>query len=128
MSNEVSADLAFRYRQHWAVKLGRVDIYHEVSLLSQYLAAPRQGHLEALYNVFAYLKSHRRFNIVFNPKDIRLDESAFANVDVKARQDFYGDVAEELPPKMPEPLGNAVDIVCFVDSDHAGNDVTRRSI
>ena len=65
---------------------------------------------------------------MFDPKDVRLDESAFANVNVKAWQDFYGDVAEELPPRMPEPLGNAVDIVCFVNScDHAGNMVTRRS-
>ena len=28
---------------------------------------------------------------------------------------------------MPKPLGHAVDITCFVDSDHAGNVVTRRS-
>ena len=28
---------------------------------------------------------------------------------------------------MPEPLGNAVDITCFVDANHAGNVVTRRS-
>ena len=53
VSNELSANLASQYRQligalHWAVEVGRVDIYHEVSLLSQYLAAPRQGHLEAL--------------------------------------------------------------------------------
>ena len=28
---------------------------------------------------------------------------------------------------MPEPLGNPVNITCFVDADHAGNKVTRRS-
>ena len=28
---------------------------------------------------------------------------------------------------MPEPRGNAVDITCFVDADHAGNRITRRS-
>ena len=28
---------------------------------------------------------------------------------------------------MPAPLGNTLDITCFVDSDHAGNVVTRRS-
>ena len=28
---------------------------------------------------------------------------------------------------MPEPRGNAVDITCFVDANHAGNIVTRRS-
>ena len=107
-SNKLPTDSASRYRQligvlRWAVELGQVDIYHEVSLLSQYLAASRQGHLEAVYHVFAYLKSHQRFNIVFDPKDVQLNGSAFANVDVKAWRDFYGDVVEELPPKMPEP-------------------------
>ena len=132
VSEELNAEMTSRYRQlvgilRWAVELGRVDIYHEVALLSQYLAAPRVGHLETLYHVFAYLKSHQKFNIVFDPKDVRLDESAFANTDIAAWRDFYGDVAEELPPKMPDPLGNGVDITCFVDSDHAGNLVTRRS-
>ena len=132
VSEELNAEMTSRYRQlvgilRWAVELGRVDIYHEVALLSQYLAAPWVGHLETLYHVFAYLKSHQKFNIVFDPKDVRLDESAFANTDIAAWRDFYGDVVEELPPKMPDPLGNGVDITCFVDSDHAGNLVTRRS-
>jgi hypothetical protein len=34
---------------------------------------------------------------------------------------------EELPPKMPEPLGHPVHIYVFVDANHAGNLVTRRS-
>jgi hypothetical protein len=36
-------------------------------------------------------------------------------------------VVEELPPKMPKPMGNSVNITCFVDANHAGNVVTRRS-
>jgi hypothetical protein len=36
-------------------------------------------------------------------------------------------VVEELPPRCPKPLGRAVDITCFVDADHAGNVITRRS-
>ena len=41
--------------------------------------------------------------------------------------DFYGDVVEELPPKMPAPLGKSVCFSCFVDANHAGNVITRRS-
>ena len=54
------------------------------------------------------------------------------NVDERVFQDdadwleFYGDVKEEDPPDMPEPLGNMVRITAFMDSDHAGNRVTRR--
>jgi hypothetical protein len=41
--------------------------------------------------------------------------------------DFYGKVVKEDPPNMPVPLGNPVHMSCFVDADHAGNKVTRRS-
>jgi hypothetical protein len=41
--------------------------------------------------------------------------------------DFYGDVAEELPPRMLEPRGKPVCTSCFVDANHAGNVITRRS-
>jgi len=131
-SKELDQAMLSRYRQligilRWAVELGRVDIYYEVAVLSQYLASPREGHLEALYQIFAYLKKHPKTSIVFDPINVTLDASAFAPFDVNAWREFYGDVVEELPTKMPEPLGNAVDITCFVDSDHAGNVVTRRS-
>jgi hypothetical protein len=41
--------------------------------------------------------------------------------------EFYGDIVEEDPPNMPVPLGDSVIMSCFVDADHAGNQVTRRS-
>jgi hypothetical protein len=43
--------------------------------------------------------------------------------------EFYPDAAEinELPSKMPQPLGNPVRVTCFVDADHAGDRATRRS-
>jgi hypothetical protein len=41
--------------------------------------------------------------------------------------DFYPGVKEELPPHMPEPLGKSVQTICFVNADHAGDRVSRRS-
>jgi hypothetical protein len=41
--------------------------------------------------------------------------------------DFYGDVSEAIPPKMPNSRGNPVNTTCFVDANHAGNLVTCRS-
>ena len=35
----------------WAIELGRVDIYLEVSLLLAYNAQPRQGHLEQVFHI-----------------------------------------------------------------------------
>jgi hypothetical protein len=50
VTDELDQTLASRYMQligilRWAVENGRIDIYLEVSLLSQYQADPRFGHL-----------------------------------------------------------------------------------
>jgi len=42
-------------------------------------------------------------------------------------KDFYGEMVEEDPAGMPVPLGEAVKIRTYLDADHAGNVVTRRS-
>ena len=42
-----------------ALEIRRVDTFLEVSLLSQYQAGPRLGHLEVLFDVFVYLKNHK---------------------------------------------------------------------
>ena len=45
----------------------------------------------------------------------------------RVMQGLYGDAVEELPPNAPEPRGHSIQINCFVDSDHAGDKLTRRS-
>jgi hypothetical protein len=127
-TDELDDNLSSRYSQligvlRWAVELGRIDIYYEVSVLSQHLALPRVGHLEAVYHIFAYLMKHDKLRIIFDPADPIIDDQHFPEVDWT---EFYGDVVEELPPKMPEALGNPVNISVFVDANHAGNAVTRR--
>jgi hypothetical protein len=129
VTDELDSNMSSRYSQligilRWMVELGRVDIYYEVSVLSQYLALPRVGHLEAVYHIFSYLWKHDKSSIVFDPADPIYDPVAFMEYDWS---EFYGDVAEELPPRMPQPLGNQVNMTCFVDANHAGNVVTRRS-
>jgi hypothetical protein len=110
----------------WAVELGRIDIYTEVAVMLQHSASPREGHLEGLYHVFEYLRQHLMSRIVFDPYQSKVDESAFASGTTDWK-DFYGDITEELPPGMPEPLGKSAHTTCFVDANHAGNVVTRRS-
>ncbi|KAI2500467.1 Reverse transcriptase (RNA-dependent DNA polymerase) [Fragilaria crotonensis] len=128
---ELNDELASRFLQlvgilRWAIELGRIDIFVELSQLSQHQALPRKGHLEAIYHIFAYLKKHENgARIVFDPKTPTIDERVF-NSDADW-SDFYGDVCEEMPPNMPEPKGKSVSISCFVDANHAGNAITRRS-
>jgi hypothetical protein len=104
------------------VELGRIDICGEVSMMAAYCAAPRVGHLDAILHMFAYLKSHERSKVVLDPRYVEHEEK------VKPEwSDFYADARELLPPDMPEPLGLPVQMTTFVDSDHAGDKVTRRS-
>mmetsp|Transcript_6957 Transcript_6957/g.15349 ORF Transcript_6957/g.15349 Transcript_6957/m.15349 type:complete len:138 (-) Transcript_6957:553-966(-) len=93
-------------------------------MMSSYQANPRVGHLEALYLIFHFLNKNPMKRVVFDPREPELDFSTFRNADWK---EFYCDVKEEDPPNMPEPLGREVVMSCFVDANHAGNKVTRRS-
>ena len=45
----------------------------------------------------------------------------------KYMAELYPDAIQHIPYDMPEPLGEEVYITCFVDADHAGNKITRRS-
>ena len=99
------------------VELGRIDIAVEVSMLSSQLALPRDGHLEALYRIFAYLKCHHNSRIVFDPTYPEINESDFKDQDWST---FYGNVKEVRPENAPVPRGKGFIITGYVDADHAG--------
>jgi hypothetical protein len=93
--------------------------------MSYHLCQPREGHIEAVYNIFAYLRKHADSTMAFDDKWPATNDNAFHLSDWTDSE--YGDVEEDLPPKMPKPLGNPVKMTCFVDANHAGDKVTRRS-
>ena len=109
----------------WMVELGRVDICVEVSMMSSHLALPRKGHLAALFHMFAYLKKHHNAEMVFDPTEPDIDEAQFPRENWS--HTVYGEVKEEIPPNMPVPRGRAMRMRVYVDSDHAGESLTRRS-
>ena len=108
----------------WMVELGRINIITEVSMLSSHLAMPRQGHLEALLHVMAYMKQHHNARMVFDPRYPKVNEDEFKRCDWT---NFYGDVKEPMPLNAPKPLGKPVMLRLMVDSDHAGDQLIRRS-
>ena len=108
----------------WIVELGRIDILVAVSMLSSYLACPRVGHLEGVFHVFAYLKTYCKSTLVFDETEPVFDESRFTECDWS---EYYPGASEPEPPRAPELRGNSVTTTCFVDADHAGCRVTRRS-
>jgi hypothetical protein len=108
----------------WIIELGRLDIYIHTAMMSSHMMQPREGHLKELLHIFAYLKHHSNALMIFDDTAVNWDESTLTKQNWSNR---YRDAKEELPPNMPELRGNPVKINCFVDADHAGNHITRRS-
>ena len=85
--------------------------------------------MEQVLRMFVYLKEHTNSEIVFDPSEVQIDSADFL------RQDWsYSiyiiddcDLKEELPPNMLKPCGNGMIMMVYVDSDHAGDKVIRRS-
>jgi hypothetical protein len=113
----------------WAIEIGRVDILTEVSMLSAYQASPRQGHLEQVYHIFAYLKYKPKLTLYFDPLLPNLEPSWSIGDNAETFSQQYRDAKEQIPPDhmMPKPRGRSVMTTAFVDSSHAANKVTRRS-
>jgi hypothetical protein len=108
----------------WIVELGRIDIIVPVSLLSHYMVSPREGHLQQVYHIFAYLKQFNRSMIVFDDSEPNFSDTNFYTCDWSSQ---YPEASEQIPTNMPEPLGHSVTTTCYVDADHAGCKATRRS-
>ena len=99
-------------------------------MLSTYQAAPRQGHLEQVFHIFAYLKYKPKLTLYFNPECPNVDPLWFVQNDgPKVFKDQYRDAKEQLPPDylIPEPLGRSVSTTAYCDAFHAANKITRRS-
>lgn len=108
----------------WIVELGRVDICVDVTKMSSFMAMPRQGHLEQVLHIFAYLKAAPKHWMVFDDTEPSIDERRFLQCDWS---EYYPDTAEAVPDNAPAPRGRSMKLHCFVDASHAGCRVTRRS-
>jgi hypothetical protein len=86
----------------WCVELGRIDIITKVSMLSTFLCMPREGHLDAVYHLFAYLSLHHNARVLFDPTYPDIDMRTFIKTDWKP---MYGDVKEAIPPNAPVTRG-----------------------
>ena len=130
VTKELNAEEASYYQAQigvlrWIVEIGRIDIITEVSLLASQMALPRIGHLMQVFRCFAYLKLRHNGCLVFDPSYPDISDYNF-----ETGQDWirtYGDVKEPIPGNAPAPRGKNVVLRLYVDSDHAGEELTRRS-
>ena len=108
----------------WMVEIGRLDIITEVSKMASQMAAPRDGHLDALLHVFGFLKINHNSRMAYDPTYPTINMTVFKPNDWKQ---FYGNVEEAIPSNTPEPRGKDVDLRMYCDSNHAGEKRTRWS-
>ncbi len=99
------------------VELAPIDIATEVSMLSSYLACPREGHLENALHVMGYLQLKHNSQLIFDPTYPAIDLTAFPSFNWT---EFHDNVDKAIPPNMPPPLGKDIDLCMMVDSDHVG--------
>ena len=109
----------------WIVELGRVDLTVETSLMASHMALPRQGHLDQLYHMFGFLKLKHNSEMVLDPSEPEINEDQFPKEDWQHTP--YGKGHEIVPPNAPKFRGLGFKIIAYVDSDHAGDSITRRS-
>ena len=74
ISTELVAQEASYYQSligilQWILRLGRVDINVEVSMMLSCMALPQKGHLDQFFNIFAYLKIKHNSEMVFDPSE-----------------------------------------------------------
>ena len=92
-------------------------------MLSSHMALPCQGHLQQVYNIFAYLKKHHNAEMVFDPTcpDVDLDE--FPKQDWSASE-FNKELMDTPPDNAPPPQGTGFMMTAYVDADHASDSLT----
>ena len=115
---------------NWIVCLGRFDVAYAASSLSRFTACPRKGHLERVLRVFGYLKKYSNKRIIVDSRDPILigGKDALKKDYREIFEEFYPEAAEEIDPNLPVPMIDELEITAFVDSDHAHDKITRRSI
>ena len=57
--------------------MGRVDIEHEVSVLSSYESAPCDGHLQKIFHIFAFLKKNPKLTLYLDPSPALIYPTSF---------------------------------------------------
>lgn len=115
---------------NWIVALGHFDIGFATVSLARFVAAPRQTHLKHAKYVLGYLQKYLNKHVIVDSGDPIFEygeEFLYADYSRKMR-DVYPEAFEEIDDALPEPLFPEMSITAFVDSDHAHDKVSRRSI
>jgi len=113
----------------WLVTIGRPDLCNVVSSLSRFGACPRETHLDLAIRVFGFIKTTINVQIAIDhrPMNFARNEPDFKTLIPDFLKD-YPDAKEELDPGFPPSFGPILETSILVDSDHAHDKKTRRSL
>jgi hypothetical protein len=114
----------------WVGTIGKLEVAHATSSLSRFTACPGQGHLERLLRVFGYLKKRPNRMIVVDSREpiYKGGQDALSMDYTEELGDQYPEAHKEIVTNAPSPLVEEMEITVFVDSDHAHDPTTRKSI
>jgi Reverse transcriptase (RNA-dependent DNA polymerase) len=115
----------------WLITCGRLDILQAINSLSRFSAAPREKHLCHLERVFGYLEKYPKRSVIVDPSPhvpSGTVDKPYTTKDETQWKDIYPGACEELDPKFPIPLGQPITTGIYFDSNHAHDEVNRRSI
>ena len=108
----------------WMVEIGRVDIITEVSMMASEMATPRKVRLEAVLNLFVFIRQNYNSRMNFDPTYPTINMIDFKECKWK---DFYSELKQVTPPNASEKRGKEFDPRWYVDSNNTGEKKARRS-
>ena len=113
----------------WMVTIGRPDLCHAVTSLNRFGACPREFHLELAIRVFGYIKMFPTRQIAIDSRNLILGKQEDKKkLFIPGFLEDYPDAKEEMDAGFPQPFGETLQTSICVDSDHAHDLKTRRSI
>ena len=113
----------------WMVTIGRPELCTLVSSLNRFGAAPREYHLDLAVRAFGYIKTTKHYQIAIDSRPMVINRTTPSYE--KLIPDFvkdYPETSEELDPGFPKVFGPRLQTSILVDSDHAHDLKTRRSL
>ena len=113
----------------WMVIVRKPDLSVTVVSFNLFGACPREYHLQLAIRVFGYVKTitHKKIAIESHPMDFSRDTPEYK----KLRPDFlqdYPDATEEIDTHFPYMFGPVLQSTFFVESNHAHDKFTRKSL
>ena len=113
----------------WLVTICRPDLCCLVSSLNRLGVCPREKHLDLAVRAFGYLKTVPNPQIAIDHRPLKFKRT---KPDYDAiRPEYlkeYPYAKEEMDPGFPRPFGPVMETTFMVDSDHAHDLKTRRSL